>query len=294
MDIGEEKKKNSLSKVLEVLITMASKPSGFIGLAILFFHVGLAISSPLFVPYDYKAINPSLMLQAPSADYWFGTDSLGRDVFTRTALGGRTALVVTFFGSLIALLWGGLLGIFCGLVGGKIDDVVMRIVDAFLSIPWILAMLLIVSLLGTSTEVLIPALGFFYGKGIVRVARAATHDVIAKDFIVSARARGHSNFSIIWNEIIPNVRDAILVEGAMRWSWMLLGFSSLSFLGFGVSPPTPDWGLMISNARGLMSFAYWSVIAPIVGLSSLIIGINLTADAFAKALGIDRSTKAPV
>ena len=294
MEINKEDKKNIINKILEVLITMASKPSGFIGLAILIFHVILAISSPWFVPYDYKAINPSLMLQAPSADFWFGTDSLGRDVFTRTALGGRTALVVTFFGSLIALLWGGLLGIFCGLVGGKIDDVVMRIVDAFLSIPWILAMLLIVSLLGTTTEVLIPALGFFYGKGIVRVARAATHDVIAKDYILSAKARGHNNLSIIWNEILPNVRDAILVEGAMRWSWMLLGFSSLSFLGFGVSPPTPDWGLMISNARGLMSFAWWAVIAPIVGLSSLIIGINLTADAFAKALGIDRSTKAPV
>ena len=294
MEINKEDKKNIINKISEVLITMASKPSGFIGLAILIFHVILAISSPWFVPYDYKAINPSLMLQAPSADFWFGTDSLGRDVFTRTALGGRTALVVTFFGSLIALLWGGLLGIFCGIVGGKLDDVVMRIVDAFLSIPWILAMLLIVSLLGTSTEVLIPALGFFYGKGIVRVARAATHDVIAKDYILSAKARGHNNLSIIWNEILPNVRDAILVEGAMRWSWMLLGFSSLSFLGFGVSPPTPDWGLMISNARGLMSFAWWAVIAPIVGLSSLIIGINLTADAFAKALGIDRSTKAPV
>ena len=288
------KKKSIFSKVLEVLATMTSKPSGFIGLSILVFHILLAFLSPYLAPYDFKAIDPSLMLQAPSSEYWFGTDSLGRDVFTRTIMGGRTALTITFFGSLIALLWGGLLGIFCGLVGGKIDDVVMRVVDAFLSIPWILAMLLIVSLLGTSTQVLIPALGFFYGKGIVRVARAATHDVIAKDFIVSARARGHSNLSIIWNEIIPNVRDAILVEGAMRWSWMLLGFSSLSFLGFGVSPPTPDWGLMISNARGLMSFAYWAVIAPIVGLSSLIIGINLTADAFAKALGIDRSTKAPV
>ena len=294
MTLEKEKKKNNLQKIFEVIKTMASKPSGLIGLSILLFHVILAITSPLYVPYDYKAIDPTLMLQAPSSEYWFGTDSLGRDVFTRTILGGRIALTVTFFGSLIALVWGGALGIFCGLVGGKIDDVVMRIIDAFLSIPWILAMLLIVSLLGTTTLVLIPALGFFYGKGIVRVARAATHDVIAKDFIVSARARGHSNFSIIWNEIIPNVRDAILVEGAMRWSWMLLGFSSLSFLGFGVSPPTPDWGLMISNARGLMSFAYWSVIAPIVGLSSLIIGINLTADAFAKALGIDRSTKAPV
>ena len=294
MTFEKEQKKNNLQKVYEVIKTMASKPSGLIGLSILLFHVILAITSPLYVPYDYKAIDPSLMLQAPSSEYWFGTDSLGRDVFTRTILGGRTALTVTFFGSLIALLWGGALGIFCGLVGGKIDDVVMRIIDAFLSIPWILAMLLIVSLLGTTTLVLIPALGFFYGKGIVRVARAATHDVIAKDFIVSARARGHSNLSIIWNEILPNVRDAIMVEGAMRWSWMLLGFSSLSFLGFGVSPPTPDWGLMISNARGLMSFAYWAVLAPIFGLSSLIIGINLTADAFAKALGIDRSTKAPV
>ena len=294
MTLKKEQKKNNLQKVYEVIKTMASKPSGLIGLSILLFHVILAITSPLYVPYDYKAIDPSLMLQAPSSEYWFGTASLGRDVFTRTILGGRTALTVTFFGSLIALLWGGALGIFCGLVGGKIDDVVMRIIDAFLSIPWILAMLLIVSLLGTTTLILIPALGFFYGKGIVRVARAATHDVIAKDFIVSARARGHSNLSIIWNEILPNVRDAIMVEGAMRWSWMLLGFSSLSFLGFGVSPPTPDWGLMISNARGLMSFAYWAVLAPIFGLSSLIIGINLTADAFAKALGIDRSTKAPV
>ena len=294
MDNKKEKQKNIFQKILEILKTIASKPSGLIGLTILIFHVILAITSPLYVPHDYKAIDPTLMLTPPSSEFWFGTDSLGRDVFTRTILGGRTALTVTFFGSLIALLWGGALGIFCGLVGGKTDDIVMRIIDAFLSIPWILAMLLIVSLLGTTTLVLIPALGFFYGKGIVRVARAATHDVIAKDFIVSARARGHSNFSIIWNEILPNVRDAIMVEGAMRWSWMLLGFSSLSFLGFGVSPPTPDWGLMISNARGLMSFAYWAVLAPIFGLSTLIIGINLTADAFAKALGIDRSTKAPV
>lgn len=293
VSINNNIKKNP-SKFFEVIKTMVSKPSGLIGLSIVCFHILLAIISPLITPHDFKAINPSLMLLPPSSEYWFGTDHLGRDVFTRTILGGRVAILVTFFGSLIALTWGGLLGIFCGLVGGKIDDIVMRIVDAFLAIPWILAMLLIVSILGTSITVLIPALGLFYGKGIVRVARAATHDVIAKDFIVSARARGHSNFSIIWNEILPNVRDAILVEGAMRWSWMLLGFSSLSFLGFGVSPPTPDWGLMISNGRGLMSFAHWAVLAPITCLSSLIIGINLSADAFAKALGIDRTTKAPV
>ena len=127
----KEKQKNTFQKILEVIKTMASKPSGLIGLTILIFHVILAITSPLYVPYDYKAIDPSLMLNPPSSEFWFGTDSLGRDVFTRTILGGRTALTVTFFGSLIALLWGGSLGIFCGLVGGKIDDVVMRIKNEF-------------------------------------------------------------------------------------------------------------------------------------------------------------------
>ena len=140
MTLEKEQKKNNLQKIFEVIKTMASKPSGLIGLSILLFHVILAITSPLYAPYDFKAIDPTLMLQAPSSEYWFGTDSLGRDVFTRTIMGGRTALTITFFGSLIALLWGGLLGIFCGLVGGKIDDVVMRVVDAFLSIPWILHM----------------------------------------------------------------------------------------------------------------------------------------------------------
>ena len=164
MENVEQKQKSIFQKVFEIIKTMASKPSGLIGLIILSFHVLLALTSPFYVPYDYKAIDPSLMLQAPSSEYWFGTDSLGRDVFTRTILGGRTALTVTFFGSLIALIWGGSLGIFCGLVGGRIDDVVMRIIDAFLSIPWILAMLLIVSLLGTTTIVLIPALGFFMEK----------------------------------------------------------------------------------------------------------------------------------
>ena len=141
--ISNNIKKNP-SKFFEVIRIMVSKPSGLIGLSIVCFHILLAIFSPLITPHDFKAINPSLMLLPPSSEYWFGTDHLGRDVFTRTILGGRVAILVTFFGSLIALTWGGLLGIFCGLVGGKIDDIVMRIVDAFLAIPWILAMLLIV------------------------------------------------------------------------------------------------------------------------------------------------------
>ncbi|MGA1615041.1 MAG: ABC transporter permease, partial [Lutimaribacter sp.] len=230
----------------------------------------------------------------PTPQHWMGADHHGRETLTRPLLGGREAILVTGIATPLAVLWGGLVGVFVGLVAGRLDEVLMRIVDAFLSLPWILKMLVLIVTFGTGTQVLIPTLAFFYVIPVIRIARAATHDVVARDFVQAARARGHGRFAIIWRELLPNVRDALLVEGAMRWSWMLLAFSSLSFLGFGVSPPTPDWGLMIADARGFMSFAPLGVLAPMIGLSSLIIGINLTADALAKALGIDRAQKAPV
>jgi peptide/nickel transport system permease protein len=201
---------------------------------------------------------------------------------------------VTTISTVLAITWGGLLGILLGLVGGRLDEILMRLVDAFLSLPWILVLLLIVVMVGFGAGVLILTLGFFYGIPVIRMARAATHDVVAIDFVTAARARGESRLTIVRKELLPNVLDVLLVEGAMRWSWMLLAFSSLSFLGFGVTPPTPDWGLMISDSRSFMSFAPWAALAPVVALSSLIIGINLSADALAKAIGIDRAQKAPV
>lgn len=289
-----DKKYTGLLPFLTVLRDVLARPSGAIGLTLVMSHLVLALISPFIVPFDYKATNSSMMLTAPDATHWLGTDHMGRDVFTRVLLGGREALLVTGIATPIAVTWGGFMGIFFGLVGGRIDEVLMRIVDAFLSLPWILKMLVLIVTFGTGIEVLIPTLAFFYGIPVIRIARAATHDVIARDFVSAARARGHGRFTIIWRELLPNVLDTLMVEGAMRWSWMLLAFSSLSFLGFGVSPPTPDWGLMIADARGFMSFAPWGVLGPVIALSSLIIGINLTADAMAKALGIDRAQKAPV
>jgi peptide/nickel transport system permease protein len=170
----------------------------------------------------------------------------------------------------------------------------MRVVDAFLALPWILKMLLLIATFGSGIEVLIPTLAVFYGIPVIRIARAAAHNVVARDFVLAARARGHGRLAIIRRELLPNVLDALMVEGAMRWSWMLLAFSSLSFLGFGVSPPTPDWGLMVADSRTFLAIAPWSGLYPIVALSSLIIGINLTADALAKTLGVDRAQKAPI
>ena len=283
-----------LQRIGAVLRDVMARPSGAIGLTLVVLHLVLAIVSPWIVPYDYKAMDSLQMLKPPSGAHWLGTDHLGRDVLTRTLMGGREALLVTAIATPIAVIWGGFVGIFFGLVGGRLDEVLMRVVDAFLSLPWILKMLVLIVTFGTGIEVLIPTLAFFYGIPVIRIARAATHDVVARDFVSAARARGHGRITIIRRELLPNVLDTLMVEGAMRWSWMLLAFSSLSFLGFGVSPPTPDWGLMIADGRGLMSFAPWGVLAPVVALSSLIIGINLTADALAKALGIDRAQKAPV
>ncbi|MDA0961398.1 MAG: ABC transporter permease [Proteobacteria bacterium] len=282
------------TRILLVLRDVMSRPSGAIGLTLVTAHLVLALISPLIVPYDYKAMNSALMLTGPDGAHWLGTDHVGRDIFTRVLLGGREALLVTGVATPIAVTWGGFVGIFFGLIGGRIDEVMMRVVDAFLSLPWILKMLVLIVTFGTGIEVLIPTLAFFYGIPVIRIARAATHDVVARDFVSAARARGHDRMTIIRRELLPNVLDTLMVEGAMRWSWMLLAFSSLSFLGFGVSPPTPDWGLMIADARGFMSFAPWGVLGPVIALSSLIIGINLTADALAKALGIDRAQKAPV
>ena len=289
-----DKRKTAFSTLQTVLSAMASRPSGLVGLILVAFHIALAIVSPLFAPYDFRELSAQIILNEPSSEHWFGTDNLGRDVLTRTMLGGRQAILVTTISTILAIIWGGLLGVLFGLVGGRLDELLMRLVDAFLCLPWILVLLLIVVMVGSGPVVLIPTLGFFYGIPVIRMARAATHDVVALDFVTASRARGEARSTVVRRELLPNVLDVLLVEGAMRWSWMLLAFSSLSFLGFGVTPPTPDWGLMISDSRSFMSIAPWVALPPIVALSSLIIGINLSADALGKALGIDRAQKAPV
>ena len=289
-----DKRKTAFTALLTVLSAMTSRTSGLVGLILVAFHIVLAIVAPLIAPYDFKELSAQIILNAPSSEHWFGTDNLGRDILTRTMLGGRQAILVTTISTIIAIIWGGLLGVLFGLVGGRLDELLMRLVDAFLCLPWILVLLLIVVMVGSGPVILILTLGFFYGIPVIRMARAATHDVVALDFVTAARTRGEARSTIVRRELLPNVLDVLLVEGAMRWSWMLLAFSSLSFLGFGITPPTPDWGLMISDARSFMSIAPWTALPPVVALSSLIIGINLSGDALAKALGIDRAQKAPV
>jgi peptide/nickel transport system permease protein len=283
-----------VSRWAAILRDVARRPSGAIGLLLVGLHLIVAIISPWIAPYDFKTMDSAIILAPPTAEHWLGTDALGRDVFTRVLLGGREALFVCALAIPLTMIWGGLMGVYLGLRGGWVDEVAMRLVDAFLALPGILPLMVFVVVFGAGNEVLIPTLAFFFGIPVIRVARGATHDVVARDYVLAARARGHSRLSIMRRELLPNTLDTLMVEGAMRLSWMLLTFSSLSFLGFGVAPPTPDWGQSISEARVYMSLAPWGVLGPMIALSSLIIGVNLTADALAKTLGIDRTRKAVV
>ncbi|MEO0569607.1 MAG: ABC transporter permease [Pseudomonadota bacterium] len=281
-------------RILKVMGSVARRPSGAIGLFLVLLHVVVAIISPWIVPFDPVALSADEVLLPPTALHLLGTDSLGRDVLSRVLEGGRLALLVCGLATPLAMLWGGLLGIYLGLRGGWIDDVVMRLVDAVLSLPGILPLMVVVVIIDGGMVVVTITLAVLFGIPVIRVLRAAAQAVAARDFVLAARARGHSRANIMWKELLPNVLDVLMVEGAMRLSWMLLSFSALSFLGYGVAPPTPDWGQDISEARVFMSLSPWGVLGPMLALSTLIIGVNLTADALAKSLGLDRAQRAVV
>jgi len=289
--ISTVKRRSPMSETWEYL---RRSRSGMIGLFLIVSHLLIALTSPLLVPQDPLEMNAEARIEAPSTEHLMGTDRLGRDVFSRSMLGGRVTLVVTIVAIILAVIWGSLVGIALGLLGGRIDEVVMRFVDALLSLPWLLILLLVVSIMGTDMWIQALTFGFTYGILTIRVARAATLDFVTREFLLAARARGESTRTIVMRELLPNVRDVLLVDGAMNWSWMLLGFTSLSFLGFGVTPPTPDWGFMIAKNREILAIQPWAVFGPVIMLSTLIIGINLFSDALAKAMGLDRSQGAPV
>jgi len=249
----------------------------------------IAATAPLLAAQDPSTQSAGSQLLPPSPSHWFGTDSLGRDVFSRTLHGGRAVLTVTLLAAGLAVAAGSGAGMALGFLGGWPDNAAMRLVDALLALPWTLVLLLAVALAGNDLRVLVVVLAVFYALPVIRVVRGATLALVTRDHVLAASLRGHGPSSILRHEILPNALDTILVEGAMQWSWMILGFSSLAFLGFGITPPTPDWGMMIGDNRSTFAIAPWATLFPLAALSLLVIGINLFADALARALGSDRA-----
>lgn len=273
--------------------------SGLIGLGIVAVHVVLALMAPLLAPDSPVVPNPLSSLAGPSSAHLLGTDELGRDVLSRVLYGGRYALGLSLAAAALAVGLGAVIGCYVALFSATgrrawVDEAVMRVVDAVLSVPAILALLVVVSVLGTGAPVIILAATVVYCPAVIRVVRAAALSVAGLDYVTSARARGESSWAIVRREIWPNVLDVVMVEFAMRASWIVLLISALSFLGFGANPPTPDWGLMIAENRMSLAVVPWATVAPIIALATLIIGFNLAADGLAKARGVDRALAAGV
>lgn len=262
-----------------------------VGLALIGIHIVLALLAPVISVHDPIVNDPGNVLSGPSWANWLGTDQYGRDVLSRTLNGGRYALTVTFIATAVSVAIGTLIGCIAAYADNWFDEIVMRVMDAVLAIPTILAMLVVITMFDSGLWVIVLAITIVYVPAVARVVRGAARTVITQDYVTAARARGERSLSIVFREILPNVLDVVLVEFAMRASWIVLLISTLSFLGFGANPPTPDWGLMVQENRIALTVVPLSVIAPIFALATLVIGLNLSADGLSKALGVDRAHK---
>lgn len=260
-------------------------PLTVIGLALVGFHLFLAVFAPIIAPYTISGIHTT-GLTPPTAEHWLGTDQIGRDYLSRLMSGGRVALLVALIGVSAAVLTGAALGLLAAYRGGWLDDAIMRLTDALMAVPELLLIAILVLTFGKEIWSLAFIVAIVYTPGVVRVVRAKTLTVAALDFVRSAELRGERPARIMAREIAPNLLGLISVEFAIRCSSAILKISALSFLGLGISQPTPDWGLMVQEAMSVVFTDPWFLVAPAIALSSLIIGINFAVDGLARAYGV--------
>ena len=260
-------------------------PLTVIGLVLVTVHLFLALFAPLIAPYSISAIFTD-GLTPPAPEHWLGTDQIGRDYLSRLMSGGRVALLVSGLGVILAILAGTLLGMVAGYVSGWLDDAIMRLTDALMSIPELLLIAILVLTFGKDLWALTIIVAIVYTPGVIRVVRAKTLTIAALDYVRAAELRGEASWFILGREIAPNLAGLLAVELAIRISAAVLKISALSFLGLGISQPTPDWGLMVQEAMSVVFTDPWFLVLPAIALSSLIIGINFTVDGLARAYGI--------
>ena len=256
-----------------------------VGAVIVLFWVGCAIFGQRLVPYDPFADDLLNSLLPPSSEHWFGTDQLGRDIFSRVIVGARDILTVAPTATLLSTLLGTALGLTMGYFGGLIDEVLSRLVDAVLALPTVIVALLALTALGTSTVTVLVVIAFSFAPIIARTVRSAVLTEVNLDYVAAAELRRESTLYILFVEILPNVLPPILVETTVRLGYAIFTVATLSFIGFGIQPPSPDWGLSISANYGLIAGGFWwTVLFDSGAIASLVIGINLIADGIESTL----------
>lgn len=260
-----------------------------IGAAILFVHVVVAATGPLWAPYGFSQMGTGLPLSPASLAHPFGVDQLGRDVFSRVVRGGHLVLLLSLSGTALGLVIGSVIGLLSGYAGGIIDNIVQRLLETLISIPFLVLALLAMVAAGPELSgnpiLVVLVVALVYAPRIARMARTAAIEIATRDFVTVARLRGESAWSVMRRELLPNATSILLVEFALRAGYAPVLIGSLGFLGFGLRPPLPEWGLMISENRSLLLIAPATVIGPGIALASLVVGLNLFTEGLARILG---------
>jgi len=253
-------------------------PALIAGGSILLFWLACALLGSHMTPLDPYADDLLATLMPPSRAHWFGTDQLGRDVFSRVIVGARDILVVAPLATLLGTVLGTVLGLAIGYLRGALDDIASRIIEALQALPLVIVALMALAAVGTSNLTVVLVIGFVFTPLIARTVRAATLGEAELEYVAAARLRGDGAFAIMFIEILPNVLPVALVEMTVRLGYAIFFVASLSFIGFGIQPPSADWGIAIAENYSLIGSYWWTILFDAAATASLIIGVNLVAD----------------
>jgi peptide/nickel transport system permease protein len=280
----ETQKKRSMA--LEIWRRLKKNKMAMLGLTILVMLALTAIFADVIADYDTKVIAQDIpnRLQGPSMEHWCGTDEFGRDIFARLVHGSRVSLVVGLISVSISLFIGGALGAIAGYYGGRVDNVIMRIMDIFLAVPSILLAMTIVAALGTSLVNVMLAIGVSGVPGYARIVRASVMSIKDQEFVEASRAIGAKSPTTIFREILPNCLAPIIVQATLSVAGAILSTASLSFIGLGVQPPSPEWGAMLSGGRNYLRDALHLTLFPGLAIVITILALNLLGDGLRDAL----------
>lgn len=269
----------------ELLSALVRQKTFLLGAAIVLFWIVCAILGYRIAPHDPQLQELLNKRKPPSGERWFGTDTLGRDVFSRILVGSRDVLVIATAATLLGTIVGTALGLLTGYFRGLFDEVVSRILEAIMSLPFIVVALLCVVVLGPSTPSLIGVVAFIFAPLIARTVRAAVVAERDLDYVAAARLRGEPATYILFAEILPNVLPPVIVEFTVRLGYAIFAVATLAFLGFSRSPDSPDWGIQIADSYSQISGGiWWMALFPALAIASLIVAVNLVSDGISQVL----------
>lgn len=248
-----------------------------LGIFVILVYIICAVFAPVIAPYGEADILAS-SFEPWSSTYWLGTDNLGRDVFTRLIYGARNTVGIAFLVTALAFVMGTLLGIYAALKSGIVDQVLSRIIDVLMAIPSLIFSLLMLTIFGTSVISLVLVIATIDSTRVFRIARAVAINIVQLDYIEAAKLRGESSFHLISREILPNAMAPLAAEFGLRFCFVFLMISALSFMGLGLQPPTADWGSMVRDNAELISFGDITPLIPAAAIGCLTIAVNFVVD----------------